>query len=128
MNIEDMIMNGASDSEIEAMIAAVKAAKAKQEEEKKAQAQAKKEIEKKEQLKREARAYVINAMIAYAEVFDLLEEGEVLDEQMITKIENLVIEYEKMIPVYVTLARAAANADSIPYEDFTIEDIEKFFK
>lgn len=128
MNIEDMIMNGASDSEIEAMIAAVKAAKVKQEEEKKAKAQAKKETEKKERLKAEARACIINSMIAYAEAFGLMEEGEVWDDEMINKAEETIKQYEAMIPMYIALAKAA---DMNP-QDYKLiideDDIEKFFK
>lgn len=132
MNIEDMIMNGASDSEVEAMIAEIKAAaKAKREKEMRAQAQArakKEETEKKEHLKAEARAYVINAMIAYSEAFDLLSEGEEWDDEMVAKAEELVKEYEQMIPVYMALAKAINMNPSDCKLVIDEEDLEKFFK
>ena len=132
MNIEDRIMAGASDEEIDAMLNAVKAAaKKKREEEMKVQAQAKakkEEAEKKEHLKAEARAYVINAMIAYSEAFDLLDEGEEWDDEMVAKAEELVKEYEQLIPVYMALAKAI----NINPSDYKIvideEDLEKFLK
>ena len=132
MNIEDRIMAGASDDEINAMLNAVKAAaKKKKEEEMKAQAQAKakkEEAERKEHRKAEARAYVINAMIAYSEAFDLLDEDEEWDDEMVAKAEELVKEYEQMIPVYLALAKAI----NINPQDYKIvideEDLEKFLK
>lgn len=134
MNIEDMIMNGASDSEVDAMIAEIKAAaKAKKEKEMRAQAQArakkeKEETEKKERLKAEARAYVINAMIAYSEAFDLLSEGEEWDDEMVAKAEELVKEYEQMIPVYMALAKAINMNPSDCKLVIDEEDLDKFFK
>jgi hypothetical protein len=132
MNIEDRIMAGASDEEIDAMLNAVKAAaKAKREEEVKAQAQARAEKEKakkREHLKAEARAHVINAMIAYSEAFDLLDEGEEWDDEMVAKAEELVKEYEQMIPVYMALAKAININPSDCKLVIDEEDLEKFFK
>ena len=132
MNIEDRIMAGASDDEINAMLNAVKAAaKKKREEEMKAQAQAKAEkekAEKKEHLKAEARAYIINAMIAYSEAFDLLDEGEEWDDEMVAKAEELIKEYEQMLPVYMALAKAINMNPSDCQIIIDKEDLEKFFK
>ena len=132
MNIEDRIMAGASDDEINAMLNAVKAAaKKKREEEMRAQAQArakKEEADKKERLKAEARAHIINAMIAYSEAFDLLDEGEEWDDEMVTKAEGLIKEYEQMIPMYMAFAKAININPSDCKIVIDEEDLEKFFK
>ena len=57
----------------------------------------------KERLKAEARAYIINAFVAYTEAFDLLDEGETWDEEDITRLEQGLIKLEEMIPLYYKL-------------------------
>ena len=95
MNIEEMIWNGASDEEIQKALAQIKADKAKQEE----ALRAEENKSKVEELKREARAYAINAIAAYSEAFDL---GE-LDEDDVIKIEELLLQIEALIPIYIKL-------------------------
>lgn len=55
-----------------------------------------------EQLKAEARAHAINAIIAYCEAFDL--ENESWSDEEIAKLEQMLIKLEEMIPVYIRLA------------------------
>lgn len=98
MNIEEMIYNGASEEEIQQALDQIKAEKARQEE---ALRQA--QNDEKEELKAEARAHFINAMICYIEAFDLLPEGEELDEEDIASLEKAVIQLEGMIPMYMKL-------------------------
>ena len=96
MNIEEMIWNGASDEEIQKALAQIKADKAKQEE----ALRAEEKKSKVEELKREARAYAINALAAYSEAFDL---GE-FDEEDVKKLEELLIQMEALIPLYMKLS------------------------
>lgn len=56
-----------------------------------------------EAYKAEARAYLINAMLAYIDAFELLPEGETLDEEDVKKMEEMIIQYEAMIPVYMAM-------------------------
>ena len=98
MNIEEMIYNGASDEEIQKALNQIKAEKARQEE---ALRQAQNDT--KEDLKVEARAHFINAMICYIEAFDLLPEGEELTEEDIADLEKSMLKLEAMIPMYIKL-------------------------
>lgn len=100
MNIEDMIMNGASDKEINEALNQIKAEKARQEA---ALRQSKIAENKKEELKAEARAHTINALLAYIDAFDLLPEGEVMEDEDVAELEHLLIKLEDMIPVYFKL-------------------------
>ena len=56
----------------------------------------------KEQLKAEARAYVINAIIAYGEAFDI-EEMKDMDEEDIKELETLIKKIEEVYPTYLQL-------------------------
>lgn len=107
MNIEEMIFNGASDEDIQRALDQVKAEKARQEAalraKQEAEARAKKTKDEKEALKAEARAYAINALIAYTEAFDLLPEGETMDDEDVAELEQLLIKIENMIPLYFKL-------------------------
>lgn len=58
----------------------------------------------KEALKAEGRAYLINALIAYSEAFDLLDEGETWDEEDVAKAEEAIKKFEEMVPMYIKLA------------------------
>ena len=60
---------------------------------------------KNERLKAEARAHAINAMIAYSEAFDLLNEDETWDQEDIDKMEKMLIQMENMIPLYIKMAQ-----------------------
>jgi type III secretion system FlhB-like substrate exporter len=97
MNIEEMIWNGASEEEIAAAMAKIKAEKVKQE----AALRAQKENEDKEALKAEGRAYVIKAIIAYSKAFDL--EDEDWDQEDVDQLEALLIKIEDMIPMYLEI-------------------------
>ena len=63
----------------------------------------KKTKDEKEALKAEARAYAINALVAYSEAFDLLPEGETINDEDVAELEKLLIKVENMIPVYFKL-------------------------
>lgn len=67
----------------------------------------------KEQLKAEGRAYLINALIAYSEAFDLLNEGETWDEEDVAKVEQALIKLEDMIPMYIKLAQMQGEMDDL---------------
>ena len=69
----------------------------------------------KDDLLREGRAYMINAVLAYTEAFDLLEEGEEWTEEDIKELETAIIKMEKMIPMYVQLLKMQEKFDD---EDF----------
>ena len=72
-------------------------------------AAAQKKINDKEMLKAEARAYVVNALICYAEAFDLLDEGEEFSAEEIAEMEAMLIKFEKMIPVYLNLLKLSED-------------------
>lgn len=105
MNIEDMIMSGASDEEIAQALAALKQEKAAKDE---AERQAKEMAAQKSEsnaLKAEARAYLINALLAYGEAFGLLthEEIEEMDEEDIKELEAYLIQIEAFIPLIIKM-------------------------
>lgn len=88
-------------------------------EERKAQEAARLEEERKkatardkEALKAEARAYLINAVIAYSEAFDLIDDS--WDEEDVAELEALIIRLEQMAPMYIKLAEMQDKLD----EDF----------
>lgn len=122
MTIDEMIMSGASEEEVLEALRELKAAKAAQDE---AEAQKKLvEDEKathKEDLKREARANIINGVIAYAEAFDLLPEDWTLDEDDTIKMfEETLIKLEALIPLYLQMRQ-------VMDEDVADEMIKKMF-
>jgi hypothetical protein len=108
MNIEDMIMNGASDKEINEALNQIKAEKARQEE---ALRQSKVAKNSKEALKAEGRAYLINALICYSQAFDLLDEDEEWDQEDVDKAEEAIKKLEEMIPLYIKLAEMQGDMD-----------------
>lgn len=108
MNIEDMIMNGASDKEINEALSQIKAEKARQEE---ALRQSKTAKDSKEALKAEGRAYLINALIAYSQAFDLLDEDEGWGQEEVDKAEEAIKKLEEMIPLYIKLAEMQGDMD-----------------
>lgn len=122
MTIDEMIMSGASEEEVLEALRELKAAKAAQDE---AEMQKKlAEDEKaahKEDLKREARAHIINGIIAYAEAFDLLPEDWTLDEDDTIKMfEETLIKLEALIPLYMQMRQ-------VMDEDVADEMIKKMF-
>lgn len=79
----------------------------------------------KEALKAEGRAYLINALIAYSEAFDLLDEGETWDEEDVAKAEEAIKKFEEMVPMYIKLAEMQSDLD----KKFGLEvDPDSFFK
>ena len=98
MNIEEMIWNGASEEEVTAALKAVYKEKARQEEALRAESH-KKHIE---DLKREARVYIINALLAYGEAFELLNPAEIEPED-IKELEAAIVKAEKEMPKYIRL-------------------------
>ena len=125
MNIEDMIYNGASEEEIAAALRAIYDEKRKQEEALRAKEQAQKESKEKEALKAEGRAYLINALIAYSEAFDLLDEGETWDEEDVAQAEEAIKKIEEMVPMYIKLVEMQSDLD----KKFGLEvDPDNFFK
>lgn len=108
MNIEDMIMNGASDKEINEALSQIKAEKARQEA---ALRQSKTAKNSKEALKAEGRAYLINALIAYSQAFDLLDEDEEWGQEEVDRAEEAIKKLEEMIPLYIKLAEMQGDMD-----------------
>ena len=108
MNIEDMIMNGASDKEINEALNQIKAEKARQEE---ALRQSKTAKDSKEALKTEGRAYLINALICYSKAFDLLDEDEEWGQEEVDKAEEAIKKLEEMIPLYIKLAEMQGDME-----------------
>ena len=105
IDINKLISEGASDEVILKAIESNKAEKRALDQKKKAELEREAKKDEKEKLKAEARAYVINALIAYSEAFDLLNEGETWDQEDVDKMESLLIKVEDMIPMYIKLAQ-----------------------
>ena len=116
MNIEEMIMNGASEEEINEALNQIKAEKARQEA---AKTKAQKN-NRKEELKIEGRAHLINALICYSQAFDLLEEDETWEQEGVDKLEELIIKVEDMVPLYIKLAKLQGDLD----KHFGLDDID----
>lgn len=128
MSIEEMIKNGASPEEINAAMQAIYLEKerAEREEQHRAdqeaikgallkqlaeqeQAEARAEEEaRKEMLKREARAYIINGLLAYNEAFDLLDGAEPT-EQDIETAEACLMQIEAYLPLAKEIAKLQAE-------------------
>lgn len=106
MNIEDMIMNGASEEEINDALNQIKAAKARQE-----AAKAQAQNDEKEVLKCEGRAYLINALICYSHAFDLLDEDEEWDQEDVDKAEEAIKKLEDMVPLYIKIIKMQEDMD-----------------
>ena len=87
---------------------------------KRLEAEAQKEQANKEELKTEARAYMINALIAYSEAFDLLPEGESWSDEYIAKAEEMLKKLEDMIPLYIKLAQMQGDMDKL----FGVDDMD----
>ena len=102
MNIEDMILNGASEEEITKALDQLRAARAKKVEEELREQEAAEQASAHEELIREARAYAVNAILAYSEAFDL-NDGEPWTEEDVEELEKLLIKIEQMIPMYKKL-------------------------
>ena len=122
MTIDEMIMSGASEEEVLEALKELKAAKAAQDE-----AEALKKLAEdeksahRESLKREARANIINGVIAYAEAFDLLPEDWTFDEDDTIKMfEETLIKLEALIPLYLQMRQ-------VMDEDVADEMIKKMF-
>lgn len=109
MNIEDMIMNGASEEEIQEALNKIKAEKARQEAALRANQKAQDE---KEALKAEGRAYLINAIIAYSSAFDLNDEG--WDDEEVAQLEETIKRLEELAPIYIKMYEMQNKFD----EDF----------
>lgn len=123
MSIEEMIMNGATPEEINAAMQAVYLEKEREDkvrakkeqeamlrklaEQEAAEARAEEEA-RVEMLKREARAYIINGMLAYCEAFDLLE-GEDPDEHDIQTLEAYLLQMEEYLPLAKEIAKLQAE-------------------
>lgn len=103
MSIEDMIFNGASEEEIMKALNEIKAEKARQDAALRAKKEAQQNTAEKEALRAEARAYAINAVLAYLSAFDLLPEGEAWDDDDVERLEGMFKRLEEMIPLYIKL-------------------------
>ena len=115
MSIEEMIKNGASPEEINAAMQAIYLEKERAEKDRakqlaeKEQAQVRAAEEARiEMLKREARAYIINGMLAYIEAFDLLD-GEEPDEHDIEALEAYLLQIEAYFPIAKEIAKLQAD-------------------
>lgn len=124
MSIEEMIKNGATPEEINAAMQEIYLEK---EREDKARAEKEARLKKltearaeedarKEALKREARACLINAILAYNEAFNLMPESEELEKD-IESLEQLIIKMEDMIPLYYQIAKLQDEINEIGKDD-----------
>jgi regulator of protease activity HflC (stomatin/prohibitin superfamily) len=111
MNIEDMIMNGASEDEIQKALNEIRAEKQRQEEALRA-----KSAKNKETLKAEGRAYAINAILAYSQAFDLLSEDEI-DDELVGELEELAKAIEDMAPMYIKMFELERKMKAMGMED-----------
>lgn len=98
IDINALFAEGASD---EVILDAINKNRAEQE--------ALKNAKTKEALKAEGRAYLINALIAYSEAFDLVDE-EWTDED-IKDMEQQIIRLEAMVPMYAKLYKMREEYD-----------------
>lgn len=98
MNIEDMIKNGASEEEILEAIKKIRAEKAQEDARKKDEAH-------KNQLVHEARANLINSLLAYCEAFGIMSEEDIkeLDENDLKAIETEVAKMELKLKSWIKL-------------------------
>lgn len=103
MNIEDMIMSGASEEEIAEAIAQIKAEKAAKDEAERKKAQEKISKARQEELKAEARAYLVNSLLAYSEAFGWMthEEIESIEQEEIELIEEQIKGIEALLPFMI---------------------------
>lgn len=131
MSIEDMIKNGATPEEINAAMQEIYLEKEREDkaraekeqeaflkrlaEKEKAEARAEEDA-RKEALKREARACLINAVLAYNEAFNLMPESEELEKD-IESLEQLIIKMEDMIPLYYQIAKLQDEINEIGKDD-----------
>ena len=130
MNIYDMLKNGASEEEISAALetalqntankynAELAAAKARIAEEEEAAAKAQKAQTM--CLREEARAHLINALLAYNEVFGVIPQDEITDE-FIQGVEAQLIELEDDI------ALSLAIVSSLEGQEIDMKNIWKQF-
>ena len=72
----------------------------------------------KEELKREARAYAINALICYSHAFDLLDANAEWNDEDIARAEDMLKKIEDMIPLYIKLAQMQDDMDDMFGLDF----------
>ena len=133
MSIEEMIKNGASPEEINAAMQEIylekeREDKVRAEKEREDKVRAEKEQERMfkalaeheaiearaeeeaclEMLKREARTYMINGMLAYIEAFDLLD-GEEPDQSDIEALEAYLIQLESYLPIAKEIVKLQAE-------------------
>ncbi len=115
MSIEEMIKNGASPEEINAAMQAIYLEKERADKDRarklaeREQAEARAEEEARiEMLKREARAYMINGILAYIEAFDLLD-GEEPDQSDIEGLEAYLLQIEAYFPIAKEIAKLQAD-------------------
>lgn len=122
MSIEEMIKNGASPEEINAAMQEIYLEKEREDkmrvkresealiklaEKEQAEARAEEEA-RREMLKREARAYMINGILAYIEAFDLLD-GEEPDQSDIEGLEAYLLQIEAYFPIAKEIAKLQAE-------------------
>ena len=103
MNIEEMIMNGATEEEIAAALAQIKEAKARKDEEEAKAAYREDTLEC-------ARMDIVNGILGYIEVFEL-NDGEILTQEDVDQLVEAVKKVEKLIPVYARMFEALDDLD-----------------
>ena len=82
-----------------------------------AEAQAAASKAEKDSLKSEARAYVINAVAAYSEAYDL---GE-LTQEGAERLEETIIDFEKQLEMLMPMLKALADTDKSKEKSAEIE-------
>ena len=119
MSIEEMIMNGATPEEINAAMQAVYLEK-EREDKVRAEKEQRRMLEAlAEHRAIEARAYIINGMLAYCEAFDLLD-GEEPDESDIEALEAYLLQIEAYLPLAKEIAKLQAEQQEKFGKDFDL--------
>ena len=109
MNINELIMNGASEEEIAKAVAEAKYEKARKDEEARKAKEAKQTPN--EVQKAEGRAYLINAVLSYAQAFGLLKEKDITPAY-VEKMEDTIVKLEELMPMYIKLIEMQNEMDS----------------
>lgn len=98
IDINELINSGAdADAIMEAVKKNLEEKRVAEEKKRQAEETARAKAEEKENLCREARAHLINAILAYDDAFHFLGE-EPVDEATIAELENMIKVWEKNIP------------------------------
>jgi hypothetical protein len=111
IDINELINSGAdADAIMEAVKKNLEEKRVAEEKKRQAEETARAKAEEKENLCREARAHLINAILAYDDAFHFLGE-EPVDEATIVELENMIKVWEKRLPTMFRVSFDNKNID-----------------